>query len=121
MTLEVIPKYYQLFFSPTLNVSFSATIILTHWAVKIAEYLESDPPIDRIDLDHNRLNDDDAILISQALKRNTNLKTICLLMNNITSIGVKVLLNCVFDSSSLNAISESNHTLEKIDVLQGVK
>ena len=90
-------------------------------AVKIAEYLESDPPIDRIDLDHNRLNDDDAILISQALKRNTNLKTICLLMNNITSIGVKVLLNCVFDSSSLNAISESNHTLEKIDVLQGVK
>jgi hypothetical protein len=42
-------------------------------AVKIAEHLESNPPIRRIDLDNNRLNDDDAILISQALKRNTNL------------------------------------------------
>jgi hypothetical protein len=80
-------------------------------AVKIAEYLGSDPPIQRIDLEKNRLNDDDAILISQALKRNTNLKIIHLKGNNFTSIGVKALLNCVFDSSSLNAISESNHTL----------
>jgi len=78
---------------------------------KIAQYLESDPPIDRIDLDHNRLNDDDAIIISQALKRNTILRHLDLRLNNITFIGVKALLNCVFDSSSLNAISESNHTL----------
>jgi len=80
-------------------------------AVKIAEYLESNPPIYRIDLDHNRLNDDDAILISHALKRNTHLSEINLHSNNFTSIGVKVLLTCVFDGSSLNAISESNHTL----------
>ena len=73
-------------------------------AVKIAEYLESD-------LASNRLNDDDAILILHALKRNTNLVTIHLHSNNITSIGVKALLTCAFDSSSLNAISESNHTL----------
>ena len=37
--------------------------------------------------------------------------------NNFTSIGVKALLNCVFDSSSLNAISESNHTLTRIPIL----
>jgi len=80
-------------------------------AVKIAEYLEENPPIRRIDLDHNRLNDDDAILISHALKRNTNLYELNLLSNNLTSIGVKALLKCVFDSSSLNAITESNHTL----------
>jgi hypothetical protein len=80
-------------------------------AVKIAEYLESNPPIRRIDLDHNRLNDDDAILISQALKRSTTLEMLHLHSNNITSIGVKALLISVFDSSSLNAISESNHTL----------
>jgi hypothetical protein len=80
-------------------------------AVKIAEYLEGNPPIHYIGLDHNRLNDDDAILISQALKRNTNLLVILLHSNNITSVGVKALLNCVFDSSSLNAMSESNHTL----------
>jgi len=82
--------------------------------VKIAEYLEDNPPIRRIVLDHNRLNDDDAILISQALKRNTNLSHLDLERNNLTSIGVKVLLTSVYDSSSLNAISESNHTLERL-------
>jgi hypothetical protein len=83
-------------------------------AVKIAEYLEGDPPIHRIDLYHNQLNDDDAILISQALKRNTNLKKIDLVSNNFTTIGVKALLTCVLDSSSLNALSESNHTLQQM-------
>jgi hypothetical protein len=83
-------------------------------AVKIAEYLEGNPPIWRIDLDHNHLSDDDAILISRALKRNTSLKTIYLQGNNFTSIGVKALLTCVFDSSSLNAISESNHSLNQL-------
>ena len=80
-------------------------------AVKIAEYLESDPPIKRLFLYYNRLNDDDVILISQALKRNTNLLSIYLHSNIFTSIGVKAIINCLFDSSSLNAISESNHTL----------
>jgi hypothetical protein len=80
-------------------------------AVEIAEYLEGNPPIKVMSLDHDHLNDDDALLISQALKRNTNLEMIHLHSNNITSIGVKALLTSVFDSSSLNAISESNHTL----------
>ena len=83
-------------------------------AVKIVEYLEGNPPIHQIDLDHNQLNDDDALLISQALRRNTNLSQIFLRSNNFTSIGAKALLNCVFDASSLNAISESNHTLREI-------
>ena len=82
--------------------------------VKIAEYLEDNPPIRRIVLDHNRLNDDDAILILQALKRNTNLSHLDLERNNLTSIGVKALLTSVYDSSSLNALSESNHTLERL-------
>jgi hypothetical protein len=81
-------------------------------AVKIVEYLERDPPIVTIDLICNRLNDNDAILISQALTRNINLKIIHLHSNNFSAIGVKALLSCIFDSSSLNAISESNHTLK---------
>jgi len=85
-------------------------------AVKIAEYLESDPPIEELCLAYNKLNDDDAILISQALKRNTELYHINLVSNNISSIGVKAVLTCVFDSSSLNAISESNHTLGGMDM-----
>jgi Ran GTPase-activating protein (RanGAP) involved in mRNA processing and transport len=69
-------------------------------AVKIAEYLESDPTIEHLRLDYNHLNDNDAAIISQALKRSTNLRQLDLLLNNITSIGVKALLTCVFDSSS---------------------
>jgi hypothetical protein len=86
----------------------------SYGAVKIAEYLEVDPPIEHLFLGHNRLNDNDAILISHALKRNTNLTFLNLVGNGFSSIGVKALLTCVFDSSSLNAISESNHTLEML-------
>jgi hypothetical protein len=80
-------------------------------AAIIAEYLVGDPPIHQIDLAHNRLNDDDTELISQALKKNTNLHRIYLHLNKFTSVGAKALLTCVFDNSTLNAISESNHTL----------
>jgi hypothetical protein len=86
-------------------------------AVTIAEYLESNPPIYHIDLEHNRLNDNDASLISQALKRNTHLGQIDIFANNITSIGAKALLSCVFDSSSLNSILESNHILVSMNIL----
>jgi hypothetical protein len=89
-------------------------------AVKFAQYLEGDPHIRWIDLVYNRLNDNDAILISQALKRNTNLKSMYLHSNNFTSIGVKSLLTCVFDGSSLNAIAESNHTLKRMNILDKI-
>jgi hypothetical protein len=72
-----------------------------------------------LSLAHNRLNDDDIMLISQALKRNKKLRRIDLRSNNFTSIGVKALLTCVFDGSSLNAISESNHTLGRMDIFSG--
>ena len=85
-------------------------------ALKIAEYLESDPPVHQINLDHNLLNDDDVILISQALRRNMTLKRLDLDGNNFTSFGAKALLTCVFDGSSLNAISESNHTLIEMNM-----
>jgi hypothetical protein len=81
---------------------------------KIAEGLGGDLPIEELSLANNRLNDDDVILISQALKLNTYLRHLNLERNNFTSIGVKALLTCVFDSSSLNAISESNHTLNQL-------
>ena len=67
-------------------------------------------------LARNLLNDNDAILILQALKRNTNLEEIRLHTNNFTSIDVNALLTCVFDSSSLNAISESNHMLIEMKI-----
>jgi hypothetical protein len=98
------------------HMDLSSNNIDSLGAVKIAEYLESNPPICHIDLGRNQLNDDNALQISHALKRNTNLRQIDLYSNNFTSIGVKALLTCVFDGSSLNAISESNHNLEELSI-----
>jgi hypothetical protein len=99
------------------GIDLSNNNIDSFGAAMIAEYIGSNPPIEYLFLAQNRLNDDDTQLISQALKRNTNLRTLSLRTNNITSISVKALLTCVFDASSLNAISESNHTLRRIDVI----
>jgi hypothetical protein len=107
-TPEILSVLLQ---SDISNIDLSNNNINSSGAIQIAEYLESNPPICRIGLQRNWLNDDDALLISQALKRNTNLTQLNLVGNNFTYIGVKALLTCVFDSSSLNAISESNHTL----------
>jgi hypothetical protein len=106
--------------SNVLNINLNNNNINSWGVVKIAEYLEGDPPIRCIDLEHNRLNDDDVILISHALKRNTNLTFLNLVGNGFSSIGVKALLTCVFDSSSLNALSESNHTLTRIEIFSWV-
>jgi hypothetical protein len=100
--------------SDVSNIRLSSNNIDSLGAIRIAEYLESDPPIHSIDLARNRLNDDDITLISQALKRNTNLRLINLHSNKFTSIGVKALLTCIFDSSSLNSLSKSNHNLEEL-------
>jgi hypothetical protein len=105
--------------SDVSNIRLSSNNIDSLGAVKIAEYLEGNPPMHSIHLNHNLLNDDDAILISQALKRNTNLQKIYLHSNNMTSTGVKALLTCVFESSTLNAISESNHTLINLFMFSG--
>jgi hypothetical protein len=62
--------------------------------------------------------DEDAVLIARALKHNTSLKSLNLGINNkITKIGIRVLANVVYDSTSLNAAYNCNHTcnLEGLD------
>jgi hypothetical protein len=103
------------------HINLSNNNINSLGAANIAEYLESDPPIHCLSLVNNHLNDDDAILISQALKRNTNLTALHIHTNNFTSISVKALLTCIFDSSSLNTISRSNHTLKRIQIFNEFK
>ena len=44
------------------------------------------------------------------------LKRLDIAWNNFTSFGAKALLTCVFDGSSLNAITESNHTLIEMNM-----
>jgi hypothetical protein len=90
-------------------------IVLSHnnidslGAVKISEYLEGNPPVKFLTLDDNDFNDDDAIFISGALKKNTNLSRLYIRRNHFTPVGVKTLFASLFDVTSLNTISESNH------------
>jgi hypothetical protein len=62
-------------------------------------------------LDDNLFNDDDGVLLAEALKMNTTLEWINLESNQFTTVGIKALIKSIYDCSSLNAISESNHTL----------
>ena len=82
------------------------------------ECIKSNSPTEHLYIGKNNLNDEDALAISRALKRNTNLTLLHLEQNNFTSVGVKALFSSVFDSSSLNAISKCNHRC-KIIVVNG--
>ena len=66
----------------------------------------------------NLLNDDDAVIISRALQENYKLFSLHIYWNNFTSVGVKALFSTFFDSSSLNAIADSNHVLKMIHVIR---
>jgi Ran GTPase-activating protein (RanGAP) involved in mRNA processing and transport len=90
VTLEVVPEILSVILQSDIEyIRLSNNNIDSLGAGTIAEYLEVDPPIHQIDLECNHLNDDDAVLILQALKRNTKLRQLDLHFNNLTSIGVK--------------------------------
>jgi hypothetical protein len=99
------------------SLEITANNINSLGAIKIAEYLESNTSMMCLHLYDNCLNDDDAVLISRALQENYKLVYLSIYWNNFTSVGVKALFSSIFDSSSLNAISDSNHSLI-IDVIR---
>ena len=81
----------------------------------ISNCLATDPPSVRsLKLDHNMLNDEDAALIANSLKTNTNLDDLSLCGNNFTDVGIKILYKAVYDDTSLNTITDSNHTCELV-------
>jgi len=56
------------------------------------------------------LNDNDALLIAQALKQNDNLRTLRLQENQLTKAGQDAIMKTIYDSTSLNSVSDCNHT-----------
>ena len=50
---------------------------------------------------------------------NTKLKWITLESIRLTTVGIKAFIKSVYDCSSLNAISESNHTLRDLYLFDG--
>ena len=99
------------------TISVNRNNIRTGGGTTISDFIAKNPPLKELSLENNNLNDDDAVLISRALKHNTNLKRLNLCGNNFTEIGFDALQNAVNDTTSLNTVSDSNHTcyIEGID------
>ena len=76
----------------------------------VAAALSTNPQLKKLNISGNELNDRDAELIAQALKRNTNLQELFLEENNITSAGFERIRTAIYDASSLNAMGSCNHT-----------
>lgn len=67
--------------------------IRTNGSRHIADFLAKNPPLRELTLEDNHLHDDDAEAIAEALKTNTNLKTLILRGNLITKRGEGELLS----------------------------
>jgi len=76
----------------------------------IPDYIARNTPLMNLFLANNNLNDEDAILIAKALKYNTNIRTLRLQRNGITNVGIDAMKKAFYDPTSLNSVSDSNHT-----------
>ena len=95
---------------PTLEaVSLGNNDISSFGARLIADFLRTNPTLKTLHLDKNSLVDDDVILLAESLKTNTNLVEINLHSNKFGTCGAASLLHTVYNNSSLNALSASNH------------
>mmetsp|Transcript_36012 Transcript_36012/g.75826 ORF Transcript_36012/g.75826 Transcript_36012/m.75826 type:complete len:300 (-) Transcript_36012:97-996(-) len=96
--------------SNALFIDLGSNNIRTEGRMHLPNFLATNPPLREIILVGNHFDDNDAILIANSLKQNTNLKKLVLDDNEITSAGRDALRKAVFDSTSLNSISDSNHS-----------
>eukprot|EP00985_Skeletonema_marinoi_P002745 scaffold1127_cov133-Skeletonema_marinoi.AAC.7 len=62
----------------------------------------------------NKIDDDGAGILADALRNNTSLTTLVLKYNMMTIEGAKLFLQLVNDVSSIKATLQSNHTLQRI-------
>ena len=85
-------------------------------ATIVSQFLASNPSMETLNLSNNNFNDRDADIIAQGLSssKNTNLKLLYMSNNPILEVGKRALLKAIFDTTSLNATIDSNHTCELI-------
>ncbi|KAL7528646.1 hypothetical protein ACHAXR_002543 [Thalassiosira sp. AJA248-18] len=92
------------------SIDLESNGIRTMGGTHLPDFLASNPPLEQLCLIDNHLDDNDAILIAEALKHNTNLQRLYLGDNEMTGVGFGALEKVVFDSTSLNSAANSNHS-----------
>ena len=79
--------------------------------ISIASALEKNISLEKLDLSYCDIDDDGIQILTHALKYNTTLRYLNIEGNKITSSGMYALLKCIYDTSSMQSLWESNHTL----------
>ncbi|EJK55344.1 hypothetical protein THAOC_24930, partial [Thalassiosira oceanica] len=97
-------------FSTYKLLNFCGNDLQTNGRTDIPDLIASNSPLEELDLCHNRLNDDDAVSIAQSLGGNTHLRKLNVGYNNIQERGMRALYEAVNNISTLNALSDSNHS-----------
>ncbi|EJK48122.1 hypothetical protein THAOC_33110, partial [Thalassiosira oceanica] len=82
----------------------------TNGRTAIPDLIAANAPLVELYLDSNKLNDDDAVLIAQSLGGNTHLRRLNVENNDIQARGMRALYEAVNNTSTLNTLSDSNHT-----------
>ena len=89
----------------------SANNITSNVTTVLSDFLATDPPLKELDLsENNDLSDNDAALFANALRSNTSLRMLNLDGTSITNVGGESFRNVLHDNSTLNAVSDSNHS-----------
>ena len=92
------------------EVSLENNDIDSYGATLISDCLITNPTLQTLYLRHNSLNNEDAKKLAFSLNSNTNLLVLNLSLNNITVEGMSSLSCSVCNITSLNSVSDSNHT-----------
>ncbi|KAL7537141.1 hypothetical protein ACHAXR_011557 [Thalassiosira sp. AJA248-18] len=93
------------------NVSLAHNPVGSVGVMAIASALEQNTSLERLDLSHCDIDDDGIRKLAHSLKSNKSLKYCNLEGNYISSSGVYSLLRCVYDTTSMQSLWESNHSL----------
>ncbi|EJK74218.1 hypothetical protein THAOC_04116 [Thalassiosira oceanica] len=97
-------------FSTYKALNLCGNNLRTNGRTDISDLIAANPHLVELNLDINRLNDDDAVLIARSLGGNTHLRKLDVVNNNIQERGMRALYEAVNDTSTLNALNDSNHS-----------
>ena len=98
-------------FKSLTRLNLSLNYIGVRGAEALAKVVASNAPLEHVLLTYNSLGDSGAELFASALKTNDTLLELNLGYNRITSVGMKALRMAVYDTSSLNSLVTSNHSV----------
>ena len=98
-------------FKSLTRLDLSLNYIGVRGAAALAEVVEYNSPLEHLLLRCNNVGDSGAALFASALKTNNTLLELNLGYNGVTSVGMNALRMAVYDTSSLDSIATSNHTV----------